>query len=71
MNDAMALEEYNNYLNQPDNVRLAKLGDYVISRGARDCSIMITIAQVEQWKSAPPSCFLIQLISFNLSLLNS
>ena len=57
MNDAMALEEYNNYINKPNEVCLNKLNDYVISRGARDCSIMITIAQVGDVKSISPSCF--------------
>ena len=70
MNDEMALEEYNNYLNQPTSIRKKCIDDYLISRGARDCSILLTILPVTDLKDhyQSPCCFSLSIISL-LSLL--
>ena len=66
MNDEMALEEYNNYLNQPTSMRKKCIDDYLMSRGARDCSILITILPITDLKDyyQSPCCFSFSIISF-------
>ena len=68
MNDFIAMDAYNTLQNNPSLVRIHEsLNDYVISRGARDCSILITIREVsKQTAVSLPSCFMIELISFQV-----
>ena len=73
MNDEMALEEYNNYLNQPSDERKKCIDDDWRSRGARDCSILISILQGNELDDCQqsPCCFSFSIISFFLLILTS
>ena len=45
LNDAMALTEYNNYLNTPTEESRQRLDAYLMSRDGRDCSVMMRIQE--------------------------
>ena len=46
MNERMALDLYNSYRKDPSRTDLRQqLDEYVMSRGARDCSIVITVCE--------------------------
>ena len=66
MNDRMAMDAYNSLKNNPSSVRIREaLNEYVISRGARDCSLLITARVVPKGTAAClPSCFTVEWISF-------
>ena len=58
----MALDRYNNWKN--DMMGKAELEAFAMSRGARDCSVMISMAVVEKIeKELPASCFGVPYIS--------
>ena len=58
----MALDRYNNWKN--DMMGKAELEAFAMSRGARDCSVMISMAVVEKIeKELPASCFSVPYIS--------
>lgn len=58
----MALDRYNNWKN--DMTGKAELEAFAMSRGARDCSVMISMAVVEKIeKELPASCFSVPYIS--------
>ena len=58
----MALDRYNNWKN--DMTGKAELEAFAMSRGARDCSVMISMAVVENIeKELPASCFSVPYIS--------
>lgn len=65
MNDVIAMGEYNSLQNNPSSAKIREeLNAYVISRGARDCSILISFREVP--KGTTPqcsSCFTVELIS--------
>ena len=63
MNDRMAMDAYNSLKNNPSSVRIREaLNEYVISRGARDCSLLITARKGTA--ACLPSCFTVEWISF-------
>ena len=46
LNEEMALDVYNSYRNDPSRTDLrCQLNEYVMSRGARDCSVVITVCE--------------------------
>lgn len=58
----MALDRYNNWKN--DMMGKAELEAFAMSRGARDCSVMISMAVAEKIeKELPASCFGVPYIS--------
>ena len=60
----MALDYYNNYVN--DEIGGKELQAFLISRGARDCSVMISVHFTRTVEEVyPPSCFVIPYISIS------
>lgn len=58
----MALDRYNNWKN--DMMGREELNAFAMSRGARDCSVMISMARVEKMEEKlPASCFVVPYIS--------
>ena len=58
----MALDRYNNWKNVMTG--RAELDAFAMSRGARDCSVMISMAIVEKVEgNLPESCFVVPYIS--------
>ena len=58
----MALDYYNNYLN--DGIGGKELEAFLISRGARDCSVMISMHFTSTVEEVyPSSCFVVPYIS--------
>ncbi|KAK8833154.1 hypothetical protein WA577_002768, partial [Blastocystis sp. JDR] len=46
LNDKEALDLYNNMKNEPSEAIYSQLCDYVMSRGARDCSIIVSLREI-------------------------
>ena len=72
-NEKMALDYYNNYLN--DGIGGKELEAFLISRGARDCSVMISMHFTSTVEEVyPSSCFVVpygeQFVVFRISLVD-
>ena len=62
----MAVAVFNNYQNNPTVQDRALLDDYLMSRGARDCSVLLSFRVVKSdWEWNHPSCFSFVMISLD------